>query len=40
MGHDLSQCPVMKGVIECPLHGLQFNAKTGDLVPVEKRVEL
>lgn len=28
-GHDLRTCPVVNGVIECPLHGLVFDAKTG-----------
>lgn len=28
-GYDLSNQPVVNGVIECPLHGYCFNAKTG-----------
>lgn len=31
-GFDMAQVPVVDGVIKCPLHGLQFDAKTGKLL--------
>lgn len=31
-GFDLSQTPIIDGKITCPLHGLQFNAETGELL--------
>lgn len=34
-GYDLSQVEVKDGKITCPLHGLQFDAKTGKLITFE-----
>jgi hypothetical protein len=31
-GYDLSQEPTVNGVITCPLHGLQFNSETKQLL--------
>lgn len=31
-GHDLSQEKSVNGIITCPLHGLQFNSETGDII--------
>lgn len=32
-GMSLSGCPVVGGLVQCPLHGLKWNIKTGNLVP-------
>ncbi len=33
-GFDLKQAPVIDGVVKCPLHGLCFDIKTGDNIPL------
>ena len=36
-GADLSKVPVVDGCVTCPLHGLKWNASTGELVRVRSR---
>lgn len=31
-GYDLSQVPVVNGIIKCPLHGLKFSSKTKQII--------
>lgn len=31
-GYDLSSQPIVNGVVTCPLHGLQFDANTGEVL--------
>ena len=31
-GYNLSQEPIINGVIQCPLHGLRFDAKTKEII--------
>lgn len=37
-GHNLSQCRAHRGIIECPLHGLQFKKETMEVVKMEDRI--
>lgn len=37
-GYDLSNVESINGVIECPLHGLQFNSKTKKIIKNNERI--
>lgn len=38
-GFNLSQCPSHKGIITCPLHGLQFKKKEMKVLPLDQMVK-
>ena len=38
-GYNLANEPIINGCIQCPLHGLKFNIKTGEIINMEEVME-